>query len=129
MPENHSMTLSKDFADPRRVLTLIPASSIVISSMIGTGIFTTTGLMAAMGVDGFMPSSFSKLNRRKVPATAVFVQASVAALFAVTSSFGPLLIYIGFTLTIFAGLTVLSLFRLRKRSDIKRVCVAIQSHL
>ncbi|HXI91508.1 MAG TPA: amino acid permease, partial [Blastocatellia bacterium] len=36
----------------RRLLTLIPASSIVISSMIGTGIFTTTGLMVAMGAGG-----------------------------------------------------------------------------
>src|SRR5258706_6798892 len=36
----------------RRLLTLIPASSIVISSMIGTGIFTTTGLMVEMGAGG-----------------------------------------------------------------------------
>jgi basic amino acid/polyamine antiporter, APA family len=80
-------------------------------------------VLEAMASDGFMPASFAKLNVRKVPAGAVFVQASLAAVFAVTSSFGPLLIYIGFTLTIFAGLTVLSLFRLRRRPDIKRVCI------
>jgi len=80
-------------------------------------------VLEAMARDGLMPSSFAKLNRRGVPSTAVFVQAALAAVFVVTSSFGPLLIYIGFTLTIFAGLTVLSLFRLRKDPNIKRVCV------
>ena len=80
-------------------------------------------VLEAMSSDGFMPRSFSRLNRRNVPATAVFVQAALAAIIAVTSSFGPLLIYIGFTLTIFAALTVLSLFRLRRQAGIKRVCV------
>lgn len=96
-------------------LTLISPVSAMI--MIGPRV------LEAMSSDGFMPSSFSRLNRRNLPATAVFVQAALAALIAVTSSFGPLLIYIGFTLTIFAALTVLSLFRLRRRADIKRVCV------
>ncbi len=96
-------------------LTLISPVSAMI--MIGPRV------LEAMSTDGFMPRSFSRLNRRKVPATAVFVQAALAAMIAVTSSFGPLLIYIGFTLTIFAALTVLSLFRLRRRADIKRVCV------
>ena len=36
----------------RRVLTLTPASVTVIANMIGTGIFTTTGLMAGMGASG-----------------------------------------------------------------------------
>lgn len=36
----------------RRVLSLIPASSIVVASMVGTGIFTTTGLMIQMGAGG-----------------------------------------------------------------------------
>ena len=96
-------------------LTLIsPVSAYV---MIGPRV------LEAMSSDGFMPRSFSRLNRRQVPATAVFVQAALAALIAVTSSFGPLLIYIGFTLTIFAALTVASLFGLRGRPGIKRVCI------
>jgi APA family basic amino acid/polyamine antiporter len=36
----------------RRILGLVPATAIVISSMIGTGIFTTTGLMVSMGAQG-----------------------------------------------------------------------------
>ena len=108
-------TTGGDLVSALIALTLIsPVSAYV---MIGPRV------LEAMSSDGFMPRSFSRLNRRNVPATAVFVQAALAAIIAVTSSFGPLLIYIGFTLTIFAALTVLSLFRLRRRAGIKRVCI------
>jgi basic amino acid/polyamine antiporter, APA family len=78
----------------------------------------------AMAKDGFLPASFAQLSRRNVPAQAVALQTVLAMLIAVTSSFGPLLIYIGFTLNIFAALTVVSLFLLRRsgRSTYK-VCV------
>jgi basic amino acid/polyamine antiporter, APA family len=108
-------TTGGDLVSALIALTLIsPVSAYV---MIGPRV------LEAMSSDGFMPRSFSKLNRRNVPSTAVFVQAALAAVIAVTSSFGPLLIYIGFTLTIFAALTVLSLFRLRRQAGIKRICV------
>jgi APA family basic amino acid/polyamine antiporter len=108
-------TTGGNFVSALIALTLIsPVSAYV---MIGPRV------LEAMSSDGFMPRSFSRLNRRHVPSTAVFVQAAIAALIAVTSSFGPLLIYIGFTLTIFAALTVFSLFRLRRHPGIRRVCV------
>lgn len=69
----------------------------------------------AMAKDGLLSVGIARLNRRSVPSRAVALQAIVAAVIAVTSSFGPLLIYIGFTLNIFAALTVLSLFRLRRQ--------------
>ena len=48
----------------------------------------------------------------------------LATSIAVTSSFGPLLIYIGFSLNVFAALTVVSLFRLRTEGRSKpNVCV------
>jgi APA family basic amino acid/polyamine antiporter len=64
------------------------------------------------------------LNHRNVPARAIGLQAGIATLIAITLDFNTLLIYIGFTLNIFAALTVLSLFRLRRegRSRIK-ICV------
>jgi APA family basic amino acid/polyamine antiporter len=79
----------------------------------------------AMARDGFLPPGLSKLNRRKVPSRAVALQASLAAIIALTSSFGGLLIYIGFTLNIFAALTVISLFVLRRenRAHYVKVCV------
>jgi APA family basic amino acid/polyamine antiporter len=78
----------------------------------------------AMSRDGFLPASLSRLNRRHVPSRAVALQAVLAAIIALSSSFGSLLIYIGFTLNIFAALTVISLFRLRRenRAHVK-VCV------
>ena len=78
----------------------------------------------AMARDGLLPVGFARLNARNVPTIAVGFQALVAALIAVTASFGPLLIYIGFTLNIFAALTVVSLFRLRREGRSKhKVCV------
>lgn len=78
----------------------------------------------AMSRDGFLPVSLSRLNSRNVPSRAVVLQAGLAAVIALISTLGNLLIYIGFTLNIFAALTVISLFRLRheNRSVIK-VCV------
>jgi basic amino acid/polyamine antiporter, APA family len=78
----------------------------------------------AMSRDGFLHQGLSRLNRRNVPSRAVGLQALLAAVIALTSSFGSLLIYIGFTLNIFAALTVISLFRLRRENRAQvRVCV------
>jgi basic amino acid/polyamine antiporter, APA family len=78
----------------------------------------------AMAKDGFLPGAFAQLNARSVPAFAVILQTLLAMLIAVTSSFGPLLIYIGFTLNIFAALTVVSLFRLRREGRSKyKICI------
>ena len=91
-----------------------------ISAMLLTG----PRVAEAMSRDGFLPKRFGKLNDRNVPSFAVFFQATLAVLIALTSSFTALLIYIGFTLNIFAALTVLSLFRLRRSGrSIHRVCV------
>jgi len=49
-PLRHFTSRSK--TPDRRILGLVPASAIVISSMIGTGIFTTSGLMVSMGAGG-----------------------------------------------------------------------------
>ena len=78
----------------------------------------------AMARDGFLPASLGRLNRRNVPWRAVALQAGLAAAFALVSSFGGLLVYVGFTLNIFAALTVISLFVLRRenRAHVK-VCV------
>jgi APA family basic amino acid/polyamine antiporter len=91
-----------------------------ISSMLMVG----PRIAEAMARDGFLPTWLSSLNRRNVPARAIGLQAGIATLIAITLDFNTLLIYIGFTLNIFAALTVLSLFRLRRegRSRI-HICV------
>jgi APA family basic amino acid/polyamine antiporter len=78
----------------------------------------------AMSRDGLLPPLFSRLNKRNVPSNAVLFQAAIAIVIAATSSFGTLLIYIGFTLNIFAALSVLALVRLRQTGQSKhRTCV------
>jgi APA family basic amino acid/polyamine antiporter len=78
----------------------------------------------AMARDGFLPPALGGLNRRKVPSRAVALQAALAAIIALTSSLSGLLVYIGFTLNLFAALTVISLFRLRSQGRARiRVCV------
>src|SRR5205814_691222 len=91
-----------------------------ISSMLMVG----PRIAEAMARDGFLPLWLSRLNHRHVPARAIALQAGIAAIIAVTFSFDTLLLYIAFTLNIFSGLTVLSLFRLRRegRSKVK-ICI------
>lgn len=97
--------------------------AITLVSPVSAMIMIGPRVLEAMSIDGFMPASFGRLNRLKVPATAIFVQAAIAGVLAATSSFGPLLVYIGFTLNIFAALTVLSLFRIRRKGSAHRVCL------
>jgi APA family basic amino acid/polyamine antiporter len=104
------------------IVSLLIALTLVcpISAMLMIG----PRVAEAMAKDGFLPESLARLNARNVPALAVWLQALLAMLIAVTSSFGTLLIYIGFTLNIFAALTVVSLFRLRQQGRSKyRICV------
>ncbi len=78
----------------------------------------------AMARDGLLPDAFARLNARNVPTLAVGLQALLATVIAITASFGPLLIYIGFTLNIFAALTAVSLFRLRRAGrSTHKVCI------
>lgn len=102
-----------------------------ISLLIAVGLISTVSAMIitgprvyeAMSRDGLFFVSLGKLNRHGVPSMAVALQAAIAILFAVTSTFDVLLIYIGFTLNIFAALSVFSLFRLRKKGMAPvRVC-------
>ncbi len=105
----------------RLVSTLIAVTLIApISAMLLTG----PRVAEAMARDGFLPERFGRLNHRNVPSFAVFFQATLAVLIALTSSFTALLIYIGFTLNIFAALTVISLFRLRRSGrSTHRICI------
>jgi APA family basic amino acid/polyamine antiporter len=81
-------------------------------------------VLEAMSGDGYLPRSLSTLNRRRVPSHSVACLAVLAALIAITSSFGPLLVYIGYTLNMFAALTVIAVFKLRMRGECKhRICI------
>ncbi len=100
------------------------SGSITISFLISIGLISTVSAMIitgprvyeAMAADNLFPKSFAKLNTHGVPSLAVVLQAAIAIVFVLTSTFGSLLIYIGFTLNIFAILAVLTIFLVRRRN-------------
>jgi len=84
----------------------------VISAMIMAG----PRVYYAMAKDGTFFSWFAKVgNRPATPGRSIFLQAAIAVLMVITSAFDKLLLYIGFTLSLFAMLTVLGLVVLRYR--------------
>ncbi len=99
-----------------------PSGGVVVSLLIAAGLVATTSAMTitgprvyeAMAKDRFFPQRLAQLNQRGVPSWSVGLQAIIAIAFAMTATFGALLVYIGFTLNIFAGLAVFSVFRLRR---------------
>jgi APA family basic amino acid/polyamine antiporter len=57
---------------------------------------------------------FGKVNRlHRTPAYSIFFQAAISVIMALTASFDKLLLYIGFTLSLFATLAVLGMIKLR----------------
>ncbi|GAB6096147.1 amino acid permease [Desulfatiferula olefinivorans] len=86
----------------------------VISAMILTG----PRIYYAMAEDGVFFSTFMRIDsKRKTPTRSIMLQAGIAIVLVMSASFEALLIYIGFTLSLFAMLTVAGLMRLRMRGE------------
>lgn len=84
----------------------------VLSAMIMTG----PRVYYAMSKDGVFFELFGKVNSlRRTPAYAILLQAGIAIVMVITASFDKLLIYIGFTLSLCAMLTVVGMILLRIR--------------
>jgi len=90
----------------------------VLSAMIMTG----PRVYYAMSKDGVFFELFGKINGlRQTPVYAIFLQAVIAIIMVITASFDKLLLYIGFTLSLCAMLTVVGMMLLRiKKPDLKR---------
>lgn len=104
-----------------RIISLLIAVGLVstVSAMIITG----PRVYEAMSRDGLFPKLLARLDEHGVPSWAVAFQAVIAIVIVMTATFGTLLIYIGFTLNIFAALAVLSFFRVRRQGGLSiRVC-------
>lgn len=68
----------------------------------------------AMSKNGVLFELFGKVNKvHHTPGYSIFLQAAIAILMVITASFDKLLLYIGFTLSLFAMLTVSGLIVLR----------------
>jgi basic amino acid/polyamine antiporter, APA family len=101
-----------------------PAGTQVVSIIIALAIIGSVSAMTAVGPrvyyamsrDGLAPAIFSRLGRRGAPTVATLVQAILAMLLALTGAFGFLLTYVGSALLLFAGLTVASVYVVRRKS-------------
>lgn len=92
------------------------AVSLGILSVLSAMIMTGPRVYYAMAKDGVFFTPFARVNKRRhTPAASICLQAAIAVLLVVTSVFNALLIYIGFTLSIFAVLTVAGMIWLRYR--------------
>ncbi len=84
----------------------------VISAMVMAG----PRVYYAMAKDQLFFARFGRVTRRRgTPAQAILLQAGIAILMAVTASFDKLLLYIGFTLSLFAMLTVIGMMVIRAK--------------
>ena len=72
-------------------------------------------IYAAMAADGALPEPLCRHTRRGVPAIAVVAQGALGVVFVLVGDLGQLIRFVGFTLAIFAALTVGAVFVLRRR--------------
>ncbi|MBT8340713.1 MAG: amino acid permease [Desulfatitalea sp.] len=85
----------------------------VVSAMTLTG----PRIYYAMSKDRLFFPVFGRLDaNRRTPAASIFLQAAIAVAMVVSASFESLLLYIGFTLSLFAMLTVIGLMRIRRHA-------------
>ena len=85
----------------------------VLSAMIMTG----PRVYYAMAKDGLFFELFGRVsNLRRTPVYAILLQAGIAIIMVITASFDKLLLYIGFTLSLCAMLTVVGMMVLRIRA-------------
>jgi basic amino acid/polyamine antiporter, APA family len=101
------------------------AGSKFVSIIIALAIIGSVSAMTAVGPrvyyamsrDGLAPAIFSRLGRRSgTPTIATLVQAILAVVLALTGTFGFLLTYVGSALLLFGGLTVASVYIVRRKS-------------
>ncbi|HPD61326.1 MAG TPA: amino acid permease [Thermodesulfobacteriota bacterium] len=93
------------------------AIAISLLSVISAMILAGPRVYYAMAQDGVFIKLLAHLRgKHQTPAYAIALQGIIAIIMVITASFEKLLIYIGFTLSVFAVLTVCGLIILRKRN-------------
>ncbi len=94
-----------------RIVTVLVCLALVscLSSMIMAG----PRVIQVMGEDLFAMRGLAARNKRGAPVYAILLQSSIGLFLALTATFDTVLIYVGFTLTLFAFLTVVGVFVLR----------------
>lgn len=89
--------------------------ALALVSAVSAMVIAGPRIYAAMAADRALPEPLGRFSRRGVPTVAVVSQGVLSALFVLVGDLGQLLRFAGFTLAIFAALTVAALFVLRRR--------------
>jgi basic amino acid/polyamine antiporter, APA family len=96
-------------------------SAIIMITIIGAiSAYTASGprIYYAMARDGLAPSIFARLGKRsRAPIIAIFTQAGIASIMALTGAFDRLLLYIGSALLLISALTVAAVYVVRRSED------------
>ena len=89
--------------------------AIALVSSVSAMIMAGPRVYAAMATDRALPHQLAQHNQRGVPVIAVIAQGVIASVFVLVGDLGSLIRFVGFTLAIFAALTVGAVFVLRAR--------------
>jgi APA family basic amino acid/polyamine antiporter len=100
---------------PRGALLLSSMVALALAGSVSAFMMSGPRIAVAMAEDGLFFRALSRTGPRGAPTAAVALQGALAFAAAATATFDPILIYVGFTLTINAGATVLAAFVLRVR--------------
>jgi len=73
-----------------------------------------------MGEDHPFFAWLAHRSRRQTPDVAILLQSAIALVLMLTLAFDAILYYVGFSLSLFTGLTVFSIFILRKKGDLQK---------
>jgi APA family basic amino acid/polyamine antiporter len=99
------------------------AAGKLVSSVIALALISSVSAMimagprvyAAMAEDRALPRALAHHSARGVPVVAVIAQGVLGCMFVLVGDLGALIRFVGFTLAIFAALTVTAVFVLRRR--------------
>jgi APA family basic amino acid/polyamine antiporter len=89
--------------------------ALALISAVSAMVMAGPRVYAAMAADRALPQQLGRYSRRGVPMVAVITQGVLGVLFVLVGDLGQLIRFVGFTLAMFAALTVTALFVLRGR--------------
>ncbi|GMV42539.1 MAG: amino acid permease [Myxococcales bacterium] len=96
------------------------AIALALVSSVSAMVFAGPRVYLAMAQDGLLFGALARRNVRGAPWASVALQGALATALILTTTFEDLLTWIGFTLSVFAALTVLGAFVLRLRDPAAR---------
>jgi APA family basic amino acid/polyamine antiporter len=100
---------------PRGAVLLSSLVALALAGSVSAYMMSGPRIAVAMAQDGLFFRALGRVGPRGAPTAAVALQGALAFVAAATATFDPILVYVGFTLTVSAGATVLAAFVLRVR--------------